>query len=283
MAELGKKFDGAATCGRVPRQDRPQAPARPPHDRKRDLERQGQARHRVQGVAKAAAGRSCQGAGLADIGKKLGIAKVEKEAKCLACHAVNVPEALRGRTFRPRGRELRQLPRPQRRLERPAQEQGLDQRTAHRRRGRRAKTPEAWPGENAHMQLLKTTGLYDTKPVVARAEICVSCHLAIDPKMVAAGHPQPFFELNKFTADEPPHWRERTDEAGLGHTRTWAVGQIVCMRDSMLQLADRAKNGADAPALKDALAQALAHYSMVKILVDAKAIDAGSAALDKGA
>ena len=50
-----------------------------------------------------------------------------------------------------------------------------------------------------HEQSVKL-GMYDTKNLLLRAEKCVSCHLAIEPDLVAAGHPDLLaFELDTFS------------------------------------------------------------------------------------
>src|SRR5439155_25121058 len=119
--------------------------------------------------------------------------------------------------------------------------------------------------------ILKTLGLYDTKPFVARAEKCTSCHLAIDAAMVAAGHPQPQFELAYFSNPqvyEDRHWRQIE---GYNDVKIWAAGQLVCVRDAMKQLADRAAGAASDELVKDAYEQAMAHYSMFRAAMADKA------------
>ena len=115
-----------------------------------------------------------------------------------------------------------------------------------------------------HQKLLKDFGLFDTRPILARAEKCMSCHLAIDAKMVAAGHPTPLFELAYYSEIEPPHWRE---PQGYWATKVWAAGQVVCLRDAMNQLADRAADASTDPKLlKDSYGQAMGHLMLLKHL-----------------
>ena len=127
-----------------------------------------------------------------------------------------------------------------------------------------------------HQKLLKEYGLFDTRPVLARAEKCTSCHLAIDPKLIEAGHPQPIFELAYYTLLEPPHWRE---PGGFWGTKVWAAGQVVCLRDAMQQLADRAGGGASDKLVKDAYNQAMGHLEVFRHAAGGGA----TAALDKAA
>jgi hypothetical protein len=140
-----------------------------------------------------------------------------------------------------------------------------------------------------HQKLLKDFGLFDTRPILARAEKCSSCHLAIDAKMVAAGHPTPLFELAYYSDLEPPHWRE---PQGYWATKVWAAGQVVCLRDAMNQLAERAADASTDPKLlKDAYSQAMGHLLLLKHLAGgaaatqldavAKDLQAADAANDK--
>jgi hypothetical protein len=133
-----------------------------------------------------------------------------------------------------------------------------------------------------HQKLLKDFGLYDTRPILARAEKCTSCHLSIDAKLIEAGHPQPIFELAYYTGLEPSHWRE---PQGYWDTKVWAAGQIVCLRDAMMQLADRAGGGASDKLIKDAYNQALGHLEICRSFaagtLDGPAKDLKAAAGDK--
>jgi hypothetical protein len=134
-------------------------------------------------------------------------------------------------------------------------------------------------GSPEHQKMLTTFGLYDTRPILARAEKCTSCHLSIDAKLVDAGHPQPVFELAYFTELEPPHWRE---PGGYWGTKVWAAGQVVCLKDAMAQLAARAEGGATDKAIKDAADQAMGHLRVFKHLAgggSAAALDAAAAEL----
>jgi hypothetical protein len=128
---------------------------------------------------------------------------------------------------------------------------------------------EGWANEQRtkypkHEDLLKATGLYDTRPLVMRAELCAGCHLAIDNKLIAAGHPQPKFELHYYTEYNPKndsnpwkHWT--TDKGGAEIAKVWLAGQAACARDAMAQLAARATAKADDASMKAAYEQAMAH------------------------
>jgi len=121
-------------------------------------------------------------------------------------------------------------------------------------------------------------GLYDTKNVQARADKCTSCHLSIDPAMVEAGHPQPTFELNTYSASYPGrHWRQ---EEGYFGVKLWAVGQAVSLRDAMYQLAERAgAAGAKPASVEQAYNQAMAHLTVFTPLLTSGAVNAPPASV----
>ena len=76
--------------------------------------------------------------------------------------------------------------------------------------------------------------------------------------------PTPLFELAYYSDIEPPHWRE---PQGFWATKVWAAGQVVCLRDAMNQLAERAADPATDPKLlKDAYSQAMGHLLLLKHL-----------------
>lgn len=290
LVALGKQFDGAASCASQTtgcHNSPAAAPAPGPllteNTTWNDLDRHSKAYLSLR-PKKADIAKRPSLAKTAIIAKALGIKKPEKDAKCLSCHSLNAPENLQSEK---NGFSLAEGvscnschgPSQDWRGEHNKKDWTEKQRLAVAS----AKGDELWKGQASHQELLTKFGLYDTKPLVARAEICVSCHLAIDPKLVEAGHPQPYFELNKFQEDEPKHWRERPEHAGFGHVRIWAVGQVVCLRDAMRQLAERAGTADTKPeTLKDSLAQALGHFAMVKQLSDAKVMAVDSATLDAG-
>ena len=106
---------------------------------------------------------------------------------------------------------------------------------------------------NAVHSRMVALGLYDNKNLVLRTEKCLTCHLGapgmtVDHELIAAGHPDLRFELDSFTAVEPPHWVEKNAEGKpladpLFGTRAWAIGQVVQLRESMLRVARAAKSG----------------------------------------
>jgi hypothetical protein len=160
---------------------------------------------------------------------KLG-AKSEESPKCLACHALYTTPEQRGRPF-----EI---------------SEGVSCESCHG-------PASAWLGPHAtrdwsHEKSV-ALGMKDTRSVVHRANLCLECHLGtkenfVDHEMIAAGHPDLYFELDSFSAVMPRHWkvpRESTfgkpveDPAWAG-VRDWAAGQAVQLRASMDRLAWRA-------------------------------------------
>jgi hypothetical protein len=194
------------------------------------------------------------------IAQNLKIAKAEASSKCLVCHAVDVKPELRGPKFDiSEGVHCDGCHGPAEKWLEPHAEKG-------------------WTHEKS-----VAVGMYDTKNFLLRAEKCVSCHLHIDADMVAAGHPDLLaFELDTFSAQMPPHWR---DKGAFAPTKAWATGQVISLREAAKQLGDRAAGNASGQLLTDALGKVQGHGSVVKVLFAAvapdvqKSVDADVAAL----
>jgi predicted CxxxxCH...CXXCH cytochrome family protein len=182
------------------------------------------------------------------IARELKIAKAETSDRCLNCHAVNVRAELRGPKFDiTEGVHCDGCHGPAEKWLEPHAEKG-------------------W----THEQSVKL-GMYDTKDLFLRAEKCVSCHLAIDHELVAAGHPDLLaFELDTFSASMPPHWRDKGTWFG---SRAWATGQAVALRAAAQQLADRAP-GAPPKLLGEAWAKARGHAVVFRHALAVAAPDA---------
>jgi hypothetical protein len=159
--------------------------------------------------------------------KILALGSAETAPKCLACHAVDVPESQRGRTF-----DL---------------SEGVSCESCH--------GPAAgWLGPHTerdwtHQKSL-ALGMYDTRDLTKRSEKCLSCHLgndekSVDHEMIAAGHPDLFFELDTFSDVMPRHWKvpgEPGEVAGADpwyNVRELTTGQAVQLRQFLLRLASR--------------------------------------------
>lgn len=79
-------------------------------------------------------------------------------------------------------------------------------------------------------------GMYPTEEPVARAKLCLSCHLGDDSRfashrLMGAGHPRLGFELDTFTQIQPAHYRVDADYRGRKRVydgmQVWAVGQVM--------------------------------------------------------
>jgi hypothetical protein len=162
---------------------------------------------------------------------KLG-AKAEEAPKCLACHALSPAQEQRGRAF-----EV---------------SEGVSCENCH---GPASgwlgpHTTRSWPHEKS-----VALGMHDTRDVVHRTEKCLECHLGtknkfVDHEMIAAGHPDLFFELDSFSAVMPRHWKtpresepgKPVEDAAWVGVREWSAGQAVQLRVAMERLTWRAKN-----------------------------------------
>ncbi len=183
------------------------------------------------------------------IAKNLNIAQPETSDRCLACHALNVKAELRGTRFNIA--------------------EGVQCESCH---GPSEKWLEGHRKKDWKHQQSVQVGMYDTMNLLLRADKCVSCHLAIDADMVAAGHPDLFaFELNTFSVSMPTHWQDRGGSFG---TREWAVGQTVALREAMKQLAQRASGNADEKLLTSAWLRARGHAVVVRHALAVAAPDA---------
>jgi hypothetical protein len=113
-------------------------------------------------------------------------------------------------------------------------------------------------------------GMYDTKDVLMRANLCVSCHLAIDPEMIAAGHPTMIFELDSFSKNQPPHWK---DVKEWFSARAWGTGQAVALREAMQEVASRTKVNAPDKLVRESWEQARGHAVAIRPLLERVAAD----------
>lgn len=85
-----------------------------------------------------------------------------------------------------------------------------------------------------HAQMV-AVGLRELGDYYHRGNNCVACHLNIDPKLRAAGHPEMFFELDGQMAAEPPHWKDEPGE--WRGPAAWLTGQAVALRELSWKLA----------------------------------------------
>src|SRR5579862_3336765 len=161
---------------------------------------------------------------------KLG-SKAEESPKCLACHALYTTPDQRGRPF-----EIAE---------------GVSCENCHGPASAwlGPHTTRDWPHEKS-----VALGMRDTRDVIHRTEKCLECHLGtkekfVDHEMIAAGHPDLFFELDSFSAVMPRHWKspresapdKPVEDAAWVGVRDWSAGQAVQLRAEMERLTWRAK------------------------------------------
>jgi hypothetical protein len=155
----------------------------------------------------------------------------EESPKCLACHALYTTPEQRGRPF-----EL---------------SEGVSCENCHGPASAwlGPHTTRDWPHEKS-----VALGMRDTRDVIHRTEKCLECHLGtkekfVDHEMIAAGHPDLFFELDSFSAVMPRHWKspresapgKPVEDAAWAGVRDWTAGQAVQLRAEMERLTWRAK------------------------------------------
>ncbi|MGZ8938209.1 MAG: hypothetical protein ACXW32_03245, partial [Limisphaerales bacterium] len=77
-----------------------------------------------------------------------------------------------------------------------------------------------------------------------RANACVACHQVLDPRLLAAGHPELIFELDGQTSAMPRHWLEKDEQY---RQKGWLTGQAAALREVTAQMTGQAKTGPVAP------------------------------------
>lgn len=254
LVKLGMKFDGAKTCAAAACHGGTE-PGESPHGMNTYTLWAGKDPHR--GAFDILANDDSK-----KIAAAAGIADATTSADCLSCHATNVPDSLQGAQF--------------------AVDEGNSCTTCHgpTEKWREAHATKGWtegerkkagaPAFGYEPKMLASTGVYDTKSLVYRAERCTSCHLAIDAKLVKAGHPVTAFELDYYSNPnvyQDRHWKDGKES--YFNTQQWAAGQIAATRDAFRQLASRASGGADDAAVTQAWEQAMSHAHALKALSDA--------------
>ncbi|MEZ5463081.1 multiheme c-type cytochrome [Dokdonella sp.] len=157
------------------------------------------------------------------IARNLGIGDPATAKVCIDCHADSIPESMQGDRF--------QL------------SDGVGCESCHG-------GSELWLNAHAdrsvsHADNVKN-GLYPTDQPIARARLCLSCHMGTPDRMIThrimgAGHPRLSFELDTFTWLNPHYkigeaWVARKGE--WNGVRDWAVGQGVASENLLDILTD---------------------------------------------
>ncbi|MBI3665838.1 MAG: hypothetical protein HY236_06370 [Acidobacteria bacterium] len=154
----------------------------------------------------------------------LGLPRADTAEKCLACHALNPPPDQRAKTFS----DLTD---------------GVSCEACHGPASNwlGPHTTRGWAYEKSLQ-----AGMYNTRDLIKRSEKCLSCHLGneekfVDHEMIAAGHPDLYFELDSFSAAMPRHWKEPLDKDPWLGVRTLGTGQAVQLREHLRRVARRAQ------------------------------------------
>lgn len=152
--------------------------------------------------------------------RTLGLGPAHAAPKCLACHSLDAPDMKQARSFANEGVSCESCHGP----------------------------ASGWLGPHTnkgwtHAQSV-AAGMYDTKDVVKRTEGCLTCHLGtsqkfVDHEMIAAGHPDLVFDLEAFSAAMPRHWKPTTEADPFAPVRSFGVGQLVHLRNSLDRLNTR--------------------------------------------
>jgi hypothetical protein len=158
------------------------------------------------------------------IAKIMGLPSPDTAPRCLACHALDVPADQRARTF-----DLTD---------------GVGCENCHG-------PASAWLGPHTtrgwKYEKSIELGLYDTRDLVKRSEKCLTCHLGtpektVDHELIAAGHPDLYFELDSFMSVMPAHWKEVDTDPWFA-VRAMAVGQAVQLREQLKRVARESQGG----------------------------------------
>ena len=162
------------------------------------------------------------------IARNLGLPNAHTAEICLNCHADNAAQQHRGRQF--------QL------------SDGVGCESCHG-------GASGWLGTHisgASHQDNVAAGLYPTDQPVARAKLCLSCHVGsqatkfVTHRIMGAGHPRISFELDTFTAIQPAHYvvdKDYLERKGAPNgVQIWAVGQAVALAETMAAFLDPRRN-----------------------------------------
>ncbi|MBZ5602985.1 MAG: cytochrome c family protein [Acidobacteriia bacterium] len=155
--------------------------------------------------------------------KILGLKSADTAPKCLACHALDVPDNQRARTF-----------------------DSMDGVSCESCHGPASNwlgphtTKDSSKPEN-HQEWVNL-GMRDLRDPVHRTSTCLECHLGtkdkfVDHEMIAAGHPDLYFELASFQSVMPRHWKLATDKDPWVDVRDLAIGGAVQLRDQLKKVA----------------------------------------------
>jgi hypothetical protein len=106
---------------------------------------------------------------------------------------------------------------------------------------------EAGFKEKSAEEKAKVYGMWPTKSLTFRAQLCSTCHVGDETKevnhdLIAAGHPRLNFELAAYDSIYNKHWlaSEELSRHPDFHARIWLLGQLGSAKAALKLLADRA-------------------------------------------
>lgn len=153
------------------------------------------------------------------IAAKLGLPSAIGAKICLDCHADNVPATARGKRF--------QI------------SDGVGCEACH---GGSGQWLESHAEETTTHADNLAKGMYPTEQPMARARLCLSCHLGTADKfatheIMGAGHPRLAFELETFTVNQPKHYEVDADyrdrKPAIDSVNMWLAGLAVSALQSL--------------------------------------------------
>lgn len=153
------------------------------------------------------------------IARKLGLPAAHTAKICLDCHADNVPAGARGRRFQITD--------------------GVGCEACH---GGGGQWLESHAEKNTSHADNLAKGMYPTEQPLARARLCLSCHLGTKDKfathrIMGAGHPRLAFELETFTVNQPKHYDVDADyrqrKPAIESVNMWLAGLAVMSLESL--------------------------------------------------
>jgi Cytochrome c554 and c-prime len=162
------------------------------------------------------------------IARNLGLPNANTADICLSCHANDIPQERRGPQF--------QI------------SDGVGCEACHG-------GASGWLGihiSGGNHKGNLAAGLYPTDDPVARAKLCLSCHVGsqagkfVTHRIMGAGHPRISFELDTFTAIQPAHYvvdKDYVERKGQPNgVKLWAIGQAVQLQELMEAYLDPKRN-----------------------------------------
>jgi hypothetical protein len=152
----------------------------------------------------------------------------EKEALCLKCHAMSVPDELRGPRF--------------------DTSDGVACEMCHGPAGKWKPVHDLPFWQYLSDADKAGYGMRNLKNPVARADACAGCHQGspdreVNHDLIGAGHPALFFDVSAQVERLPRHWSKAIDRRQPDFSaRLWVSGQLMGVRMSMENLEARASD-----------------------------------------